>query len=95
MKYGTVTYCMVSFLLEFEMMKIIGNNCSICGYSDLRALQIDLKEGGITKEYEKYGLNLLHHYLENPVLAKQKLELICANCKRIKTFEKKHTPFLN
>ncbi len=77
------------------MMKILGEGCVVCGYSDTRALQIDLKKGIISNEYERYGRGFLFYYLEHPILAEQNLETICANCKRIKNFEKKHTLFVN
>lgn len=66
-----------------------GFNCIKCGFADKRALQIDHISGGGKKELEKFGgwCIMMSYYLKNPVLAKQKLQVLCANCNWIKRNE--------
>lgn len=82
--------------IRSQLMKVLGGvRCKQCGFSDTRALQIDHVFGGGTKEIKKLGnFRLYKFYLSNPKLAKEKLQVLCANCNAIKRREKetKHKP---
>lgn len=72
-----------------EILALLGNRCSKCGYSDQRALQIDHKFGNGQEErrnfknYNKY----LNFVLLEVKAGSNRYQLLCANCNRIKQFE--------
>lgn len=71
--------------------------CVRCGFNDLRALQIDHKNGRGTEEYKGVKNNILkmyRFYLKNPELAKESLQVLCANCNWIKKSENREHPRL-
>lgn len=73
-------------LLNTEM------SCVRCGFNDIRALQIDHKNGrghNDRKTFKHAGASLYRFYLNNPELAKQTLQVLCANCNWIKKNENK------
>ena len=73
-----------------KLIKLLGNKCIKCGFTDIRALQIDHKNGGGRKEHKKFGNQQLYrYYLKHPIEAKNKLQILCANCNWIKRVEKK------
>ena len=63
------------------MVIIGGQRCVKCGFDDIRALQIEHKNGGknFINQYEMYRF-----YVSNPEKAKEKLQVMCANCNWIK-----------
>ena len=66
--------------------------CVKCGFSDIRALQIDHINGWGTQEYKgnkKNAMKMYRIYLKNPELAKKKVQILCANCNWIKKHENK------
>jgi len=79
-------------LARFKLLKILNDvKCAQCGYEDIRALQVDHVNGGGLEEYRQFKnpKNLYNFYLKNPTLAKQKLQVLCANCNWIKRYENK------
>jgi len=71
--------------LRQRVLSLIGARCCRCGFDDARALQIDHKYGGGTKErrrfsYTTYYLHTLHH--------PENYQVLCANCNTIKRVEK-------
>jgi hypothetical protein len=80
-----------NFLIKKQLYARLGGNCTKCGFSDMRALQVDHVNGGGTKElkkleyrYEKYYQYLLSLPLKE---LKSKYQLLCANCNWIKRAE--------
>lgn len=71
-----------------------GKKCVRCGFDDERALQFDHKFGGGLKEQitSKRGRDNLKYYIENPNIARKKLQVLCANCNWIKKSENKEHP---
>lgn len=71
------------------LFDILGRHCSRCGFSDIRALQFDHKNGGGNKEVKMYKSNhsMIRMYIKNPCIAKEKLQVLCANCNWIKKYE--------
>ena len=72
-----------------SLMELLGNKCVKCGFSDIRALQIDHKIGSCIKDRIKFkNDNLAHiYYLKNPIFALNNLQILCANCNWIKRSE--------
>jgi RNase P subunit RPR2 len=76
------------YRLREAIFAALGNICCRCGFSDVRALQIDHVHGGGTQEFKKKkGTSYLYHVLKN--LANGNYQLLCANCNWIKRFENK------
>ena len=77
-----------------ELFAILGGaKCVRCGYDqDARALQFDHINGGGRKHREKFKVMSAKYYrfhVENPELAKETFQVLCANCNQIKKFDQK------
>lgn len=67
---------------------ILGGFCVNCGFSDVRALQIDHLQGGGGKETKHYKGAAQWNKVIKSVLNKEKrFQLLCANCNWIKRVE--------
>lgn len=77
--------------IRLQIMDILGGReCIKCGFSDKRALQFDHINGGGIKELRQMSPPKMYlYYLNNPNIAKKKLQLLCANCNWIKRHENK------
>lgn len=77
--------------LRQELLEHLGGCiCNICGFTDIRALQVDHIFGGGCKEIKKFkGNNKMYKaILELPVdVAREKYQVLCANCNRIKVYK--------
>ena len=77
---------------EELILDLGGFVCSKCGYDDPRALQIDhIFSNG--KEMPLQKNTIIQYYLENPDIADEELQILCANCnwiKRAENYEAKH-----
>ena len=74
--------------IRSSLMDLLGNVCVHCGFSDRRALQFDHINGGGCKDMKNGHLTMLRKYYKDPELAKNTLQLLCANCNYIKEHEK-------
>jgi hypothetical protein len=73
------------------LFDILGNKCIKCGITDTRVLQIDHISGGgrneiLVNKKLRGGQKKSGYYLKHPELI-SKIQLLCANCHVIKTFE--------
>jgi hypothetical protein len=81
--------------LERKILVIVklGAKCVKCGFSDLRALQIDHIAGGGAQELLRGSTQNRRHYykkvLESIAAKENKYQLLCANCNWIKRWENK------
>ncbi len=67
-----------------EVISYLGGKCCKCGFTDIRALQIDHIAGGGTEERRQYGgISLLNKMLKTLHI----YQLLCANCNWIKRAE--------
>jgi hypothetical protein len=72
------------------LLKMLGNKCAFCGFSDTRALQIDHINGGGCREIKGLGGmgNYKNELFKLAKLDKKKFfskyQLLCANCNWIK-----------
>lgn len=77
--------------LRIELFHLLGNKCSSCGFTDFRALDIDHvrnngnEERKIYKNYRKFLRETIQKVKEDS----KDYQLLCANCNRIKEFERK------
>lgn len=71
---------------KIQLMYLLGGfSCSNCGYDDdWRALEIDHKMGRDHGGVEP--IRNIAYWLENPNFAYDELQVLCANCHRIKTW---------
>jgi hypothetical protein len=75
-----------------ELLDILGGpKCSKCTESDIRLLEFDHIEGGGKTEVLKFGTNaqMVSFYVQNPELARQRLQVLCVKHNRLKKHENK------
>lgn len=83
--------------LWFDLIMMLGGKCtnSQClvpnGCEEISCLQLDHINGGGRKEVKEFGgrIRILKYYLADPVLARKKLQVLCANCNWIKRVKNK------
>jgi len=64
-----------------------GGRCAMCGFSDIRALQIDHIDGGGTSEVRNSKFRSPLRYAQHILLNPNKYQVLCANCNWIKRCE--------
>jgi hypothetical protein len=75
---------------KLKLCEILGGaKCVRCGAKDLRLLVFDHVQGGGATEMKKFGGNfrMIAYYVNNPEIAKQSLQVLCANCNSLKRHE--------
>jgi len=71
--------------LRTAVFDILGARCSKCGFSDIRALQIDHINGGGSKQRKVNGGRYIYSLvLRNIEEGKNDYQILCANCNWIK-----------
>jgi hypothetical protein len=89
--YGSVSKANSIKINKKRLMciNVLGGKCSRCGFSDIRALQIDHVNGGGQKEIKKIGsYKMYQNIIENEDVRKN-YQILCANCNWIKRYENK------
>jgi hypothetical protein len=81
-------YSRASNLHERAVTKL-GGKCVKCGFSDVRALQIDHVNGGGGKEIRSIGVKKMYSLAIRD--SEHKYQLLCANCNWIKRHENKES----
>ena len=77
-------------LKRIAVIMHLGGKCVMCGYdSDMRALQLDHTWGDGYLDRKKRGTRLGRFYINNLDIAKDILQVLCANCNRIKQISNK------
>lgn len=81
-----------------RLIALLGNQCSCigikcwhmdkCNITDLRVLQIDHIKGGGNKQRKEMGGQhaVYDYYFNNPSLAKEDVQILCANCNWMKRY---------
>lgn len=77
--------------IKAVLIKVLGYHCVMCNNYDFRVLQFDHKKGSGRKEARSFksGFNMAKYYYKNLDIAKDRLQLLCANCNWIKRSENK------
>ena len=65
-----------------DTVRMIGSECKSCGYSDIRALQIDHTEADSAADKRFTGTS--YYYNIRKQLPSSKYQILCANCNAIK-----------
>jgi hypothetical protein len=83
--------------IKLALMDILGGRkCKFCGNDDLRVLEIEHKNGDGSGDRKQFKNNrqLRRFYIMHPDLAREILQVSCANCNKIKRYEKQewHAP---
>lgn len=77
-------------LIRREIIRLLGDKCCRCGFSDLRALQIDHVNGGGHRARSGLNYRTAMYDLVRALRAGQPTpdyQLLCANCNWIKRYE--------
>lgn len=69
--------------LRNAVIELLGGHCIQCGFSDVRALQVDHIHGGGTRE-RKNGISNSRLLMLDVMKTEGKYQLLCANCNWIK-----------
>lgn len=77
--------------LRQRILRVLGNKCARCGFSDWRALQVDHVDG-FPGENRLRRYELLDDILESIRLGLNKYQCLCANCNQIKKYENNEVP---
>jgi hypothetical protein len=75
--------------VRLEIIRLLGNKCSKCGFSDIRALEIDHVKGNGKAEREKFKsvIDNYRYILSKVETGSKEYQCLCANCNRIKMVE--------
>lgn len=74
--------------IKFRILELLGGKCQICGFDDLRAIQVDHVHGNgqrsriLLGHHISYNINILHQ-IQN---GSRKFQLLCANHNWIKRY---------
>lgn len=78
------------------LFHILGHVCVRCGEFDKRCLQVDHINGGGHHEARIKGrTGMIRYYITHPEEAKQKLQVLCANCNTRKVYENYENNYRN
>lgn len=76
--------------LRKEILNLLGNKCSKCNFSDFRALEIDHVRNNGSEERKNWNVfPFLCHVLKEVKKGSEDYQLLCANCNRIKEWERR------
>ena len=71
------------------LLELLGGKCRHCGFSDIRALQVDHRDGNGAKRNRELGIGsssdpAFYRYATSHL---EEFQLLCANCNWIKRYE--------
>ena len=74
---------------RLKLLDLLDNRqCRVCGERDFRKLQIDHINNDGYKDRARHQNNLhVSNYLKHPDEAKEKLQVLCGSCHRLKTYQ--------
>lgn len=80
-----------------QVFTLLGGACIKCGFSDVRALQLDHIDGGGNKDRltAPRGNDRFRSMLRDPEGTQTKFQILCANCNWIKRVENKEAYMRN
>lgn len=83
-----------NFLTRWKsrVYQLLGNKCSNCGFSDIRALQIDHVNGGGSNKERNRNSSYYKKVAKSIEKNEKEFQILCANCNWIKRWEKGENP---
>jgi len=78
--------------LKSAVLAQYGNACVSCGFTDVRALQLDHKFGGGCQERKRHSLKTMY---KMALATPDRYQILCANCNWIKRAERNELPWSN
>ena len=72
-----------------ELIDFLGGSCRNCGYENILALQVDHIFSDAKKDRQRFKNDLYvmyFYYLSHPKEAKERVQVLCANCNRLKVY---------
>lgn len=81
--------------IKLSMIDILGGKCIKCGFSDIRALQVDHIDSIGRKDEARNGKGGMYHkqVIKSVLNKENKYQLLCANCNWIKKVENNEVKF--
>lgn len=71
-----------------RLVRELGGKCIRCGYDkDIRALVLDHRDGDGKEDRKRLRSKIQRYYIEHLDEAKERLQVLCANCNLIKSIE--------
>lgn len=80
-------------IIRNEIIQLFGGKCNLCGFTDIRALQIDHINGTGVKHRNSIGSRYQKMILIEIKNGSNKYQLLCANCNWIKRTEENELPY--
>jgi len=82
--------------MRTELFNILGHKCVKCGIDDIRLLTFDHKNNdGAADRKAHRGDSHNMYYVNRPIFAILKLQVLCHNCNILRTYEEGHRSNLN
>lgn len=77
------------FKIRDAIFAVLGHECVRCGFSDMRALQIDHVNGGGSRAQAEKGAGRSYYktILDGVLIGSDDYQILCANCNWIKRSE--------
>jgi len=76
--------------IHTSVINLLGGKCTHCGFDkDVRALTLDHKNSDGSEDRKKNGSKIARYYILHPEEARERLQVLCANCNKIKAIDKK------
>jgi len=74
--------------LRHNLISELGGKCVICGYNkNVVGLVLDHKNGNGYQDRKEKGSKIARYYIKHLDEAKEKLQVLCATCNQIKSYE--------
>lgn len=71
-----------------SLVIFLGGQCVKCGYKEnIKALELDHKNNDGDLDRKRLGNKIYRYYVKNLEEAREKLQILCANCNKIKAIE--------
>jgi hypothetical protein len=82
--------------IRMKIIELLGGKCVRCGFSDIRALQIDHVNGDGYKDRRRYNCDVKYRKTLKEIKdGSKRYQLLCANCNWIKRWENKEWVYGN
>lgn len=80
--------------VRFDLVELLGGQCQDCSYDTFLALQIDHIYSDAKQDKARFKNDIYvmyYYYLTHPDEAKERVQVLCANCNRLKVYSHNET----